>query len=114
MKQTTLDGIIGICFILGVGVILELLTFIILLGLNPRGEFLVGVRWVDVTPDVGLPMAGFSSRNRSADGVLDPLRVTAVSLVHRETSSQLLVLTYDLIGASRELSDQIYERLHTR
>eukprot|EP00189_Rhodosorus_marinus_P002998 CAMPEP_0113970120 /NCGR_PEP_ID=MMETSP0011_2-20120614/10885_1 /TAXON_ID=101924 /ORGANISM="Rhodosorus marinus" /LENGTH=469 /DNA_ID=CAMNT_0000984231 /DNA_START=315 /DNA_END=1724 /DNA_ORIENTATION=- /assembly_acc=CAM_ASM_000156 len=114
MKQTTLDGIIGICFILGVGVILELLTFVILLGLNPRGEFLVGVRWVDVTPDVGLPMAGFSSRNRSADGVLDPLRVTAVSLVHRETSSQLLVLTYDLIGASRELSDQIYERLHTR
>ncbi|KAJ8906004.1 hypothetical protein NDN08_002504 [Rhodosorus marinus] len=114
MRRTKCDGIIGICFILGVGVVLDSLTFIVLLGLNPRGEFAVGVKWVDVTPDVGLPMAGFSSRNRSAEGVLDPLRVTGVSLVHRDTSSQLLVLTYDLIGASRELSDQIYEKLHTR
>lgn len=71
----------------------------------------VGVEYVDITPTVSLPQAGFSSRTSSADEgpPLHFLRLTAVSITKGKAS--IYILSYDLIGADRSLADKIYKRL---
>jgi neutral ceramidase len=66
------------------------------------GELQAGAGWVDITPEVGTPMAGYYSE-RGAEGVHDPLKAKAVVLGAGETKAALVVL--DLISTLRSTTE---------
>ena len=70
------------------------------------GEFKAGFARVDVTPDMGTPLAGYYSY-RPADGVLDPLEATCVA-VSDGTRTALLV-TIDHLHMSNIIYDKARE-----
>ncbi|MFO1499667.1 MAG: neutral/alkaline non-lysosomal ceramidase N-terminal domain-containing protein [Verrucomicrobiota bacterium] len=63
----------------------------------------VGVASVDITPPLGIPLAGYY-HERGADGVLDPLFSKA--LVLESGGDQVALVVLDLIGITREVTDQ--------
>lgn len=72
-------------------------------------EFGAGVASVDITPGEPVWMAGFASRNKPSEGIEAPLHAKALAL--RDQSGKLFVIvTADLIGFRRVLSDVIAER----
>jgi neutral ceramidase len=62
----------------------------------------VGVATVDITPPLGVPLAGYY-HERGADGVLDPLYCKAMILESGEVRMAFVVL--DLIGVTRSITD---------
>jgi neutral ceramidase len=58
--------------------------------------FLVGVARIDITPPIGIELAGFVAREQPSTGIHDPLYVRALSL--RIGSDKLLWIHADLIG----------------
>ncbi len=69
----------------------------------PAAELRVGVAQTDITPPLGIPMAGYY-HERGADGVLDPLLSKALVLETGGQRAALIVL--DLISISRSVTDQ--------
>ncbi len=67
------------------------------------GEFRVGVAAVDITPPMGIPMAGYY-HERGADGVLDPLFSKALVIQAGEQRAVLVAL--DLIAITRAVTEQ--------
>ncbi len=63
----------------------------------------VGVATVDITPPLGMPMAGYY-HERGADGVLDPLYCKAL-VIELETARTALVCL-DIISVTRAITDQ--------
>ena len=81
-----------------------LLMFLPLLAVGTfAGDFKAGFARVDVTPDMGTPLAGYFSY-RPSDGVLDPLEATCIA-VSDGTNTALLV-TIDHL----HMSNLIYDR----
>ena len=66
-------------------------------------EIRVGVAMVDITPPMGIPMAGYY-HERGADGVLDPLYSKAMVIESGGERTALVVL--DLIGIRRPITDR--------
>lgn len=66
-------------------------------------DFRVGVAAVDITPPMGIPMAGYY-HERGADGVLDPLFSKALVIEAEGESAALVVL--DLISVTRSMTDR--------
>lgn len=66
---------------------------------NPR----VGVASVDITPPLGIPMAGYYHA-RGADGVLDPLFSKAI--VIESGGERAALVTLDIISVTRAITDQ--------
>lgn len=66
-------------------------------------EIRVGVAMVDITPPLGIPMAGYY-HERGADGVLDPLRSKALVIESGGERAALVVL--DLISIRRAITDR--------
>jgi len=66
-------------------------------------DFRVGVAAVDITPPMGIPMAGYY-HERGADGVLDPLFSKA--LVIESDGSRVALVTLDLISVTRTITDE--------
>ena len=58
-------------------------------------EFRVGAAAVDITPPLGIQMAGYNSTGRPATGVLDPLYAQA--LVFDDGRRSVALVTLDLI-----------------
>jgi len=63
----------------------------------------VGVAAVDITPPIGIPMAGYY-HERGADGVLDPLFSKA--LVIETGGERVALVTLDIISVTRAITDQ--------
>jgi hypothetical protein len=89
-------GLFGIAFI----------TALSLTSLNIRStaaELRVGVATADITPPLGIAMAGYY-HERGADGVLDPLFSKAMVIEQNGERAALVVV--DLIGITRWVTDQ--------
>ena len=63
----------------------------------------VGVARVEITPPLGIPMAGYY-HERGADGVIDPLYSKAVVIESDGVRAAFVAL--DLIGVTRSITDQ--------
>ena len=63
----------------------------------------VGVAAVDITPPLGIPMAGYYHA-RGADGVLDPLYSKA--MVIESDGERVALVALDIIGITRAITDQ--------
>jgi len=50
-----------------------------------------GVAKVDITPPVGMAMAGYGARERPCEGILDPLCAYAIALEQGDTACGLVV-----------------------
>lgn len=72
------------------------------------GRDRVGVAAVDITPPLGIPMAGYYHA-RGADGVLDPLFSRAMVITREDRTIALVAL--DLIGITREITDAAREAI---
>jgi hypothetical protein len=84
-------------------VLLILLAFGTRLAVSASADFRVGVSAVDITPPMGVPMAGYY-HERGADGVLDPLFSKAMVIEHHGTRAVWVVA--DLISVTRTVTDQ--------
>lgn len=73
--------------------------------------FYAGFSRVDITPPLGLPLAGYP-KERIADGVLDPLELCALALKNDEETALILSadLIYITLPAATPLRNQISER----
>ena len=72
-------------------------------------RLVAGAAAVDITPPVGVPMAGFASRTKGAEGVDDPLFVKALVLEDTK-GSRVGIVTSDLIGVPKWLSEKVRHR----
>jgi len=70
---------------------------------TPAADVRVGVALTDITPPMGIPMAGYY-HERGADGVLDPLYSKAMVIESGGERAALVVL--DLISIRRAITDQ--------
>lgn len=67
------------------------------------GEVRVGVSATDITPPLGIPMAGYYHA-RGADGVLDPLYSKA--MVIEQDGERVALVTLDMLSVTRAITDQ--------
>ena len=74
-----------------------------------REQLKAGTMTVDITPPIGLAMAGYGGRDRPAEGVLEPLYAYAIALEQGDEACALVVA--DLIGVKKPVSDAIRERV---
>lgn len=73
-------------------------------------EYRAGVASIDITPDGPVWMAGYASRTRPSEGVLQKLQAKALAVEDRK-GSRVVIVTTDLIGLPRVLTDQVGARL---
>ena len=89
------------------------LALILALAFSARAELRAGAAQADITPDVKahkIPSSGYGARGRKPmEGVHDPVRAKA--LILQSGSSQVAVVTLDLIGVSRELRALVLKKL---
>jgi neutral ceramidase len=78
-----------------------------------EGGWRAGVATADITPDGPLWLAGYAGRDRAAEGILHPLWVKALALEDAEGRRAVLVSS-DLLGFPKSVSDRIRDRLHER
>ncbi len=93
-----------------------LLGVVFILVRNPpeaHREWKAGVAVVEITPKESMWMSGYASRDRPAEGTLTPLWAKALVLEDWEENRVLLV-TMDLIGMGRALSNRIRDQLEER
>lgn len=72
-----------------------------------------GASKVDITPDKPIWLSGFANRSRPSEGVLHPIWVKALAL-EDEAGAVAVIVTSDLQGFSRAMSDQIAAAAATR
>lgn len=86
---------------------------IILLALQGavRGEtaWKAGVATADITPTESIWLAGYGDRTRPSEGVLHNINVKALAL-DAEAGKPVVLLTADLVGIPREISDPVASR----
>ena len=70
-----------------------------------------GFSRVDITPPLGLPIAGYF-RKRLAEGVLDPLELTALAFSDGESTA--LIVASDLIGMTMARCDEVRQIISER
>jgi hypothetical protein len=71
-------------------------------------ELRVGAAAVDITPPLGIPMAGYY-HERGADGVLDPLYSKA--LVIESDGQRIALVALDIISVTRGVTDRAREEI---
>ena len=69
-----------------------------------HAEFLAGMARIEITPPLGVAMAGYAARKGGATGVHDPLYATALVMKNGEVSVAYVVL--DLIGMNAPAVEQ--------
>src|SRR5437879_5708992 len=70
---------------------------------SASADFKAGAAWVDITPKLGTPMAGYYSE-RGAEGVHDPLKAKALVLEANGVKAALVSL--DLISTLRSTVEE--------
>jgi len=82
---------------------IALLSDLLIAAALPAAEVRVGVAAVEITPPMGIPMAGYY-HERGADGVLDPLLSKA--LVVEASGERAALVVLDIISVTRAITDQ--------
>jgi hypothetical protein len=72
-----------------------------------------GVAKIDITPEAPLWMAGFAARTHPAEGKLHNLWIKSLALEDVK-GEQVVLVTADLLGIPKNLSDRIREKLETQ
>jgi neutral ceramidase len=80
---------------------------------TPEQGFRAGLAVKVITPDRPMWMAGYASRNHSAEGKLQDLYVKALAL-EDASGGKLVLLTSDLLGLPRELSEAVADEIKRR
>src|ERR1700722_19562522 len=84
-----------------------------LAGIQPvlaASQWKAGVASIDITPQESIWLAGYGNRTKPSDGVL--LKIHAKALVlEDETGSKTVLITSDLLGFVKEVSDPIAARV---
>ncbi len=88
------------------------LLFVILISTNViAGDMIkIGVATVDITPEEKIWLAGYGNRNKPSEGVIHPLHAKAIAF-EDESGSKAVIVTTDLIGLHRELTEEIASRV---
>ncbi len=73
----------------------------------------VGVARTDITPQAPIWMAGYASRNHPSEGVLHPLWAKALA-IEDQAGSRVVLVTTDLIGLNRAVSEAVGARVKAR
>ncbi|HXG10074.1 MAG TPA: neutral/alkaline non-lysosomal ceramidase N-terminal domain-containing protein [Gemmataceae bacterium] len=73
-------------------------------------EYQAGVARADITPTGPIWLAGYGNRNKPSEGVDHPLALKALALRHGQ-GPPLILITADIIGWPRSLSQPITERI---
>lgn len=73
----------------------------------------VGYAQVDITPPLGVCMAGYFHR-REAKGILDPLYASAIAISDEKDSIRWILISCDLIGIGSEYTDAARELIGER
>ncbi|MBI3610226.1 MAG: neutral/alkaline non-lysosomal ceramidase N-terminal domain-containing protein [Nitrospirae bacterium] len=75
---------------------------------HPPGPLQVGAAKIEITPPIGLPMAGYGAR--TSTGVLDPIMARALAISDgRET---VILVSLDLLAVTDDLFRSIFEKVH--
>src|ERR1700687_6188011 len=77
------------------------------------GPFKAGVASRVITPKEPLWMGGYSSRNKPAEEKQHDVRIKALALEDAK-GERLVLVTSDLLGFPRELSDQVAEAVRKK
>src|ERR1043166_3603137 len=73
-------------------------------------KLFAGTARVDITPPIGTPLQGFGARRgEPSTGVHDPLYARV--LVLKNARSQLVIVSCDLMGVTRNLYDAIFDKV---
>jgi hypothetical protein len=80
---------------------------------NKPKTWKAGVAKVIITPEEPILMAGYASRNKPSEGKLQDLYGKALAL-EDPSGRQMVLVTTDLIGLSRSLTEQIVQRVRQR
>ncbi len=75
-----------------------------------QGPWQAGVARIDITPKEPIWLAGYGSRNKPSEGVLQNIYAKALAL-EDETGARAVLVTSDLLGFVREVSDPIAARV---
>ena len=73
----------------------------------------IGYALRDITPDRPYPMSGFDLRQECAEGVHDPLAVRVLA-VEEDAGGKIqrkLLINYDLLGISMDMTDQVIGKM---
>jgi neutral ceramidase len=79
----------------------------------PAAEWKAGIAVQVITPEQPMWMAGYANRNKPAEGKLTELYVKALALEDPH-GGRLVLLTSDLVGIPRSLSDPVAEEVRKR
>ncbi|HBL45448.1 MAG TPA: hypothetical protein DDZ90_18875 [Planctomycetaceae bacterium] len=92
--------------------ILSWLAVVIVCGQVPlhASDWQVGVARIDITPAKKIWLAGYASRTKPAEGTTHPLWAKAL-VFKDERGNRAAIVTTDLIGLTRELSDAVSARV---
>lgn len=92
--------------------ILSWLTVVIVCFQVPlhAADWQVGVARIDITPAKNIWLAGYASRKKPAEGTTHPLWAKAL-VFKDEQGNRAAIVTTDLIGLTRELSDAVGARV---
>jgi hypothetical protein len=82
------------------------------LGQNPSAQpFLAGAARVEITPPVGIPLAGYGNRmGRGLTGIHDPLYTRALAL--SDGSQTVVILANDLLAITDDLYKAVYKKVN--
>jgi len=89
-----------------------LLAFLICFPVSAQ-EFEVGVGRVKITPEKPIRMSGYAARNKPSVGVLQDLWAKALAIRDKE-GHRIVIVTTDLIGFSRDFSDNVFSQAKER
>jgi neutral ceramidase len=76
-------------------------------------EWKVGIAQVEITPERPVWMAGYAARDHPAEGTVHPLWAKAL-MVEDGRGQRAVIVTTDLIGLVRDVSDTVGARVHQR
>jgi hypothetical protein len=76
-------------------------------------EFRAGVARVEITPEGPYWMSGYAARKHPSEGVIQKLWAKALCL-QDEDGRRFVIITTDLIGIPREVSDAVFANLKTQ
>src|SRR5450759_851716 len=75
-----------------------------------QSHWKAGVAAIDITPQEPIWMAGYGNRTKPSEGVLQKIYAKALVL-EDETGAKTVLVTSDLLGFIKEVSDPIAERV---
>jgi hypothetical protein len=88
---------------------MRIFALLFLAGSSQAADLKAGLARVDITPDQSIWMSGYANRNKPSQGVLQRLWAKALAL--DDGKGKLVIITTDLIGLPRAVSDLVCARI---